>query len=199
MFNKLRQMQQARDFMNYRWFYTSEGRLVVGGKNEDQNELVLRNFLKPNYVVMHTSKPGSPFMIIQEHEPSEKDLNETAVFCAAFSKQWKLGNKKVDIDVFKGSQIYKDKKMKTGTFGVKGKKKKMKVKPELALVIQKGKLRAVPKSKRKEEILVNIQPGKLSKEEATDKIAKKIKDKFHFPISKDEIMQAIPSDGMSVR
>ena len=189
----------ARDFRNYRWFYTNDGKLVIGGKNEDQNELVLRNFLKPNYVVMHTSKPGSGFMIIQSDKPSKDDLNETAIFCGAFSKQWKLGEKQIDVDIFKGNQLHKTKDMRIGTFGVNGKKKKVKVKPELVLVIQKGKLRAVPKVKRKEEILVSIKPGKLSKEEATNKIAKKIKDKFHFPVSKEEIMQVIPSSEMSVR
>lgn len=189
----------ARDYRNYRWFYTNDGKLVVGGKNDDQNELVLKNFLKPSYVVMHTSEPGSGFMIIQSDKPSKDDLNETAIFCAAFSKQWKLGKNKVDVDIFKGSQLYKTKDMKIGTFGVKGRKKKVKVKPELVLVIQKGKLRAVPKVRRDEEVLVSIKHGKLSKEDATDKIAKKIKDEFHFPVSKEEIMQAIPSSEMSVR
>jgi len=199
MFKSLKLINEARDFLNYRWFYTSEGKLVIGGKSEEQNESVLRNFLRPYFVVMHTSKPGSPFMIIQSSEPSKKDLEETAIFCACFSKQWKSGSKEVDIDVFNGSQMYKDKTMKTGTFGVKGRKKKVKTKLDLILIIQNGKLRAVPKIKRNEETLASIKPGKMSKEDATDKIAKRIKDKFHFPISKDEIMQAIPSDGISVR
>ena len=51
----------------------------------------------------------------------------------------------------------------------------------------------------KEKKLGVIKQGKLTKEEAAEKIAKKIKDKFDFPISKDEIMQAIPSDKISVR
>ena len=199
MFKSLSQIREGRDYRNFRWFYTNDGKLVVGGKNEDQNELVLRNFLKPDYVVMHTSKPGSPFMIIQDDKPSNGDLDETAVYCASFSQQWKTGDKKVDIDIFKGSQLYKDKNMKIGTFGINGKKENKKVKPELVLVIQKGKLRAVPKIKRDEEILADIKPGKLTKDEAVDKIAKKIKDKFNLPISKDEIMQAIPSGNINVK
>ncbi len=199
----LKLLTPARDYRNYRWFYTSEGKLVVGGKSEDQNELVLKNFRKSNYTIMHTSKPGSPFMIIQTDSPSKKDLDEAAVFCAAFSKEWKnlKGSKgKISIDIFKGNQIFKDKGMKTGTFGVKGLKRKVKVKPELVVIIQKGKLRAVPKIKgRKEQVLVDINPGKLSKEQAVDQIAKKIKDKFHLPVSKEEIMQAIPSGNMDVK
>ncbi|MEK6936356.1 MAG: NFACT RNA binding domain-containing protein [Nanoarchaeota archaeon] len=186
------------DYKNYRWFFTSDGSLVIGGKSDEQNELVLNNFLKPNYIIMHTSAPGSSFMIIQSDKPSKNDIEETAIFTGCFSKQWKTGSKKIDIDIFKGSQIYKIKSMKTGTFGVKGDKKTIKINPELILVIQNGKFRAVP-STIKEKKLAEIKQGNLSKEEASEKLAKIIKDKFHLPVHKDEIMQAIPSDKLSVR
>ncbi len=202
MLKALRLLNPAKNYLHYRWFYTSEGKLVVGGKSENQNELVIRNFRKPNYTVMHTSKPGSPFMIIQNDSPSKKDLDEAAVFCGCFSKEWKKlksARDKIDIDIFKANQLHKSKAMKIGTFGVTGKKKTVKIKPELMIIIQKGKLRAVPKTKTKEQILVEVKPGKLSKEKAAEKIAKKIKDKFHFPVSKEEIMQAIPSGNMSVK
>jgi hypothetical protein len=149
---------------------------------------------------MHTSEPGSSFMIIQSEKPSKKELEESAVFTACFSQQWKKikPNQKIEIDVFKGSQLYKTKLMKTGTFGIKGEKKVMRVSPKLVLIIQKGKIRAVPKNGR-EKKLAEIKPGKLSKEQASEKIAKKIRDKFHFPISREEIMSAIPSDRLSVK
>lgn len=185
-------------FENYRWFFTSNGILVVGGKSDSQNELAIKNFLKPEYIVIHTSQPGSSFMIIQSDIPSKKDIDETAVFCACFSKQWKLSKKTIEVDIFQGKQIYKTKAMKTGTFGVHGDKKTLKVKPELVLVIQKGRLKAVPQT-TKEKKLVEITQGNLSKEQAAEKIAKKIKDKYHFPISRDEIMSAIPSDKLNVK
>lgn len=198
MLNLLSKSGQDTDYRNYKWFFTSEGKLVVGGKSDEQNEEVIRNFLRPDYIIMHTSLPGSPFMIIQDDNPSKKDIRETAIFTAAFSKQWKNGSKNVDIDIFKGSQIYKIRGMKTGTFGVKGNKETIKVKPELVLIIQKGKIKAVPSNGR-EKILANIKPGKLSKEQAAEKIAKIIRDKFNLPVHKDEVMQAIPSDKIDVR
>ena len=88
--------------------------------------------------------------------------------------------------------------MKTGTFGVKGKKKTINVMPELSLVIQNGKLRAVPKSAKHEKI-AEIKQGNLSKEQAAEKIFKIIKDKYHFPISRDEIMTAIPSSKLMIK
>ncbi len=194
----LKPLSPIKKYENYRWFFTSNNVLVVGGKSEEQNELAIKNFLKPQYIVMHTSAPGSPFMIIQSDKPTKKDLEETAIFTGCFSKQWKKGNKKIDIDIFKGEQIYKLKTMKTGTFGVRGSKETMKIKPELFLIIQKGKFKAVPETKT-EKKLASIKPGKLSKTEAADKLAKIIKDKFHLPVHKEEIMQAIPSDKLGVK
>ena len=194
----MKKMDNQGNYESYRWFFTSGDLLVVGGKNDSQNELVIKNFLKPNYIIMHSSLPGSPFCIIVGDTPDKKDIEETAIFCACFSQQWKSGKKLVDIDIFKGDQIYKKKSMKTGTFGVKGNKKTIKVKPELVLAMQKGKLRAVPKT-TKEEKLVFIGQGNLSKENAITKISEIIKDKYHFPVSRDEISQAIPADKLEVR
>jgi len=188
----------VKEYENYRWFFTSSGVLVVGGKSDEQNESVINRFLKPNFIVMHTALPGSPFMIMISEKPNKKDIEECAIFCGCFSKQWKNGNKNIDIDIFKGLQVYKIKSMKTGTFGVKGDKKKIKINPELVLIIQKGKLRAVPKS-TKEQKLALIKPGKSTKELASEKISKIIKDKFHFPLSKEEIMKAIPSNNLEVK
>jgi hypothetical protein len=193
-----RRLDQSKEYENYRWFFTSNNVLVVGGKSDDQNESTIKHFLKPEYTIMHTSSPGSPFMIIQSNKPTKKDLDETAIYTGCFSKQWKNANKKIEIDVFKGEQIEKLKSMKIGTFGVKGKKQTINVKPELILVIQKGKFRAVP-NPNGESKLANIKPGKLSKEQAAEKLAKIVRDKFHLPAHKEEIMQAIPSDKLSVK
>ena len=163
-----------RKYENFRWFFTSNNVLVVGGKSDEQNEIALQNFSKPNYVIMHTTAPGSPFMIIQSDNPSKMDLEETAIFCACFSQQWKLGKRLIEIDIFKGEQIYKIKGMKIGTFGVKGTKKTLKVKPELVLVIQNGKLKAVPKTTKQEKI-AEIKQGNLSKINASEKISKIIR------------------------
>jgi len=196
----VRKLNPAKDYQNYRWFFTSNNVLVVGGKSDEQNELVIKNFIKPDYTIMHTSEPGSSFMIIQSDQPTKKDLDETAIFTACFSKQWKSGKSKIDVDIFKGSQIYKVKAMKLGTFGVKGDKETVKVNPELVLIIQKGKFKAIPNPhNKKEKVLAEIKRGKSSKEDAASKIAKKIRDKFHLPVHKDEIMQAIPSDKLSVK
>lgn len=178
--------KSAEVYEKYRWFLTSSKKMVIGGKNAQQNEELVNELIQSgkNYTVMHTKQPGSPFSIIQSDSPNQKDLEETAIFTASFSRAWKAKAKKVIIDIFKANQIEKKKEMKIGTFGVSGEKKKMIVEPRLYLTVQKGKLRAVPQEKQSAIIIL---PGNIPK----SKIAEKIAIKLTFPIY--EIIQALPA------
>jgi hypothetical protein len=188
----------GREYLKYRWFFTSLGKLVVGGKSAEQNEDIMKKRLdtQDNFVVMHTSSPGSPFTLIKN--PSKQDLDEMAIFTACFSQQWKQGNSEAEVDIFTTEQISKNQKMKTGTFGVTGKIQRKKARLELALEFQKGKLRAVPRSVVKKPFVI-LLPGKLDKETATQQLVKVIKDRFNYIMSKDEIMAAIPAKDIEIK
>ena len=186
------------NYTKYRWFFTTSGKLVVGGKNSEQNEELVNYIIKEGkeHIVMHTTSPGSPFSFILDDisKLTEKDLEETAIFTACFSQEWKRGKKKAKVDIFTSKQIKKEKGMKIGTFRVIGKSKSKNVELKLVLAVQNGKLRAVPFSTGhyKERILgYIIKPGKLSKKEAILKIYHQVNNDF----SLEEIEQAIPSGG----
>ncbi len=183
------------NYEKYRWFYTSSGKLVIGGKNAEQNEEIMKN-VEVDDVIMHTSTPGSPFCIIKN--PSAKEIEETAIFTACFSHEWKKKKKKSEVHIFRGAQVIKNKGMKTGTFGVMGSVETKKVELKLVLDFQKGKLRALPPSAAKKKILMLV-PGSLDKLRAAEKIADYIKTKHSYPISKEEVMSAIPSDNIGIR
>lgn len=187
--------ENRMNYEKYRWFFTSSGKLVIGGKSAEQNEEIMSE-VRDNDVIMHTSSPGSPFCIIQE--PSKEDIEEVAIFTACFSHEWKKGKNRSEVHIFKGEQVNKNKGMKTGTFGVMGSVKTKKVELKLALDFQKAKLRAVPLAAAKKKIAI-LTPGKLDKNQAAEKILKLIKDKYNYPITKDEVMSAIPSDSIDVR
>jgi hypothetical protein len=178
----------SMDYTKFRWFFTSSGLLVIGGKSAEQNEEIVK-ITKPNSVMLHTSSPGSPFCIIFDTDEGEKDIKEAAIFCAALSKDWKLKKKSIVVDIFRKIQVYKTKSMAKGTFGIKGKTEKISVIPKLYLAFQEGKLRAVPF----ETDIAEITPGKLSKEESAEIIRKKL------GIPKDEIMSALPSEGIELK
>ncbi len=106
----------------YRRFFTLSNKLVVAGKNAEQNEKVIAQADKDEYV-LHTKEAGSPFCNIKANksETNKEDLREAAIFCAKHSQAWKKSKKKTDIEVhvFLGKDIFKTKDMKLGTFGVR--------------------------------------------------------------------------------
>ena len=112
-------------YEKFRWFFTSNGKLVIGGKSAEQNEEVLKNHLDKDDLVMHTKQAGSPFSVIKNGKGiNASEINEVAVFTVSFSRAWREGKKKAEIHIFKPEQIVKEKGQKKGTFAVLGKVQK---------------------------------------------------------------------------
>lgn len=188
------------NYQKYRWFYTLSGKLVVGGKSAAQNdELIHRiKMSKKEFVIMHTSAPGSPFSVIlaDPSEVSKSDLEESATFTGCFSQSWKFMGNTVKVDIFTAGQLYKSKEMKEGTWGVSGNVKEISVPLILVLTRQESLLRAVPEKtvKHSRDIMVKLKPGKISKEELVAKLATELADHF----SQAELLSALPSGGFSI-
>jgi len=111
--------------VNFREYVTTSGLRVLGGKNAESNDELVERAM-PKDVMLHTSAPGSPFVNVGEN-PSKKDLNEAAVFCAKFSQDWRDSKGDVIVNMFKRSDMNKESIMKSGTWSVK-KQEKIKVK-----------------------------------------------------------------------
>lgn len=193
-------MKQNKNwYEKYRWFFTSSGNLVIGGKSAGQNEEVVENHISRNDLVMHTAQPGSPFSIIktEKEELGEADLNETAVFTASFSRAWRRGKKHAQIHIFKPGQIMKEKNQKQGTFSVLGKVQKATAELKLVLTIQKDRLRAVPETAA-EGVFCIIKPGKITKEKAAETISK-ILQKEILKFSREEILNALPTGKFKIQ
>jgi len=187
-----------KDYKKYKWFYTSSGKLVVGGKSAEQNDELMRKIVKSGkeYYVMHTALPGSPFCVIIADiaKINNKDQEECAIFTGCFSRAWKQQKKFTKVDIFRASQLEKIKGMKTGTWKVMGKVKRVKVNLKLVLVKQKGVYRAVPeKSARKKDIVLKVCPGNVNKEKMIDELKKEIKDE---KVKTDELLSALPAGGV---
>jgi predicted ribosome quality control (RQC) complex YloA/Tae2 family protein len=104
--------------MAFRQFTTSSGKNVLAGKNADQNDELVNQFLGTDNMLLHSALPGSPFCVIQELNPNRQDLKETAIFCASKSQDWRDNQQDVIVHVFSGKETYKGRGMKAGTFGV---------------------------------------------------------------------------------
>jgi len=113
--------------MRFREIITNMNTLIIAGRNAQNNEELIAQVGK-NEEIFHTIAAGSPFVNIKG-KARRGDIKQAAIFCAAYSREWKKNKKDVVVHRFKGKDIYKEKRMKTGTFGIK-KFKRIKVKKD---------------------------------------------------------------------
>jgi predicted ribosome quality control (RQC) complex YloA/Tae2 family protein len=104
--------------VNFRKFVTNSGLEVFGGRDSENNDKLVFE-ASPNDVMLHTSAPGSPFVNVGEGA-SKTDIKEASVFCAKYSQDWRDSKRDVVVDVFLRKDMDKDKRMKSGTWSVKG-------------------------------------------------------------------------------
>ncbi len=79
-------------YERYRWFYTSDGLLAIGGRDASSNSSVIRKHLEKNDKVFHAEIFGSPFFILKNCSGvSLASLRETAKATVCFSRAWKEG------------------------------------------------------------------------------------------------------------
>jgi predicted ribosome quality control (RQC) complex YloA/Tae2 family protein len=123
--------------MAFREYQTSTGKNVLLGKSAETNEELVNQTAK-NELVLHTSKPGSPFANIKDKASNltKKEIYEAAIMCAKHSQDWRDNKKDVPVSIFSASDIFKSPDMKNGTFGVK-KDKKIIVKKQDILEFEK--------------------------------------------------------------
>ncbi|MFW6282596.1 MAG: NFACT RNA binding domain-containing protein [Minisyncoccales bacterium] len=117
--------------IKFREFILESGTRVLAGKDAESNEALIEQ-VQPEEVVLHTKERGSPFVNIKGSSSRIKeffsdDLKKAAIICARYSHDWRDNKSDVIVHKFKGKDIYKEKKMPLGTFGVR-KKKNIKIK-----------------------------------------------------------------------
>jgi len=131
-------------YEKYRWFYSSNGFSVIGGRDASSNEVLFKKHLDPNDLVFHTTFPGSPLTIVKNPNDKEipaKTIQEVADFVASYSRAWKENWGVVDVFYVKPEQVSKSPPtgefLPKGSFMVSGKKNFIKnAKTELALGLE---------------------------------------------------------------
>ena len=79
-------------YERYRWFFTSDGFLVIGGRDAASNSAVVRKHLAKNDKIFHADIFGSPFFILKNADDAPTaSINETAHATVCFSRAWREG------------------------------------------------------------------------------------------------------------
>ncbi len=107
-------------YERYRWFVTTNGYLVIGGRDSSSNSAVIRKHMTENDIVFHAEVHGSPFFLVKNARNKEDSnfLEETAQATVSFSRAWKDGLSSADAYWVFPNQVKKG--APTGQFLPKG-------------------------------------------------------------------------------
>ena len=131
-------------YEKFRWFISSNGFLVIGGRDASSNETIFKKYIMPYDLIFHTNFSGSPLTVIKNPENKEipeSSIKEAADFVASFSIAWKENWGVVDVFYVLANQISKTppsgEYLPKGSFMISGKKNVIKdAKTELALRLE---------------------------------------------------------------
>ncbi|MEM3736476.1 MAG: ribosome rescue protein RqcH [Candidatus Bathyarchaeia archaeon] len=114
------QLPEKKWYEKYRFFTSSEGFLVVCGRDASSNEALIRRYVEEGDLVLHADLPGSPFAVIKTggRAPSEVTIAEAAQFTVSYSRAWREGLGSADAYWVKASQV--SKKAPSGEYLSKG-------------------------------------------------------------------------------
>ena len=195
-------------FERFRWFISSDGNIVVGGKDVKTNELVVKKYLKEGDRYAHADIQGAPSIIVKSNginnEPlgiSKETLVEACIFAASYSKAWKQFAEAQSYWVLP-EQVSKTAQtgefVPRGAFIIRGKRNYQRCKLEIAIgeitIDDEKKIMTGPISsvKKRTDKYVVLEPGAIKKSEISKKLAKA------FNVNVDKIDRILPSGGVTV-
>jgi hypothetical protein len=116
-------------YERFRWFHSSDGFLVIGGRDVDSNEEIYAKYLEKRDLAMHTDAPGAPLTVIKTggEEVPESTLLEAAIFAVSNSSLWKARVASGDCYMVKGDQVTKTPEhgefLRKGSFVIRGERR----------------------------------------------------------------------------
>ncbi len=109
-------------YEKYRWFFTSDDLLAIGGKDASSNSVIIRRHLTENDYVFHAEVNGSPFFVLQNANNSKADISQSIIEVSqatvSFSRSWRDALSSSDAYWVYSSQLKKG--APTGQFLPKG-------------------------------------------------------------------------------
>ncbi|MCC7570264.1 DUF814 domain-containing protein [Candidatus Micrarchaeota archaeon] len=194
---KIKRAQREKSwYEKFNWFITSEGKLAVGGKDAQQNDILYSKYFEDNDLFFHAEIKGASAVILKNGvNASERELYETAQFAACYSKAWVSGLATIDTYHMRKDQVSKHTSegyTGKGGFALKGERKWYKnmelkltlyakeVEGVLILHVFPGDLQTKPK--------IVVVPGKKKKGEISKTVSKLLK------VHPDEVIMMLPGN-----
>ena len=123
---KKRIKKNLKWYEKHRWFISSDNTLVVGGRDANSNELIVKKYLDPNDIYLHADIHGASSVSIKLNgeELNENIIKESGEFAASFSSAWSMGFTTQDVYWVHPDQVTKTPEsgefLKKGSFVIRG-------------------------------------------------------------------------------
>jgi len=206
-------------YEKFRWFHSSDGLLVIGGRDATTNEIIIKRHMEPHDVVFHAEITGAPFVLVKTKgkEVPDRTMQEAAQFAASYSRAWREGLGALDVYWVRPEQVSKTppsgEYLSRGAFMIRGSKNYVKGVPlEVAVGIRTGdehvNVVGGPSNaiSSQTQIYVKIVPGR----ESSGKLAKQVRSKLArlapedmrqkiLNIRLEEIQRFIPAGGGTIK
>jgi predicted ribosome quality control (RQC) complex YloA/Tae2 family protein len=195
--------KELKWFEKLRWFLSSDNHLIIGGRDANSNEEVVKKYLDNDDIYLHADMHGAPSTVIKKEnvEIDEITLRQAAIFASSFSSAW--SNLYSSADAF---WVYPNQVSKTpesgefltkGSFVIRGKKNYLRgvnLKIAIGIVDYQGKRvmsGPIDALKAHTDKYVVITPGYVKKEATAKEILHKINE--DNLISLDDVVRVLPS------
>lgn len=203
LYPKKRVKKNLKWYEKLRWFLSSDNTLVIGGRDANTNESVVKKYLDNNDIYLHADIHGASSIVakLEGKEASDKVLQESASFAASFSSAWSKGFSTQDVYWVHPDQVSKTPQagefVAKGSFIIRGNRNYVrgaKVQIAIGIVDYEGKrIMAGPVEalEAHSENFVVLKPGYTKKEAIAKKILHKINEDDLLNI--DDIVRVLPA------
>ncbi len=204
---------KKRWFDRFRWFYTSDNVLVIGGRDAGQNEELVKKYLEGKDTFVHADVHGASVVIVKGETAH---LDEVAVFAVVYSGAWRAGHGAADVYAARADQVSKTAEsgeyLSRGSFVVRGERTWYRdVLLEVAVGLQKrpeariigGPVSAVrPRSDQ----VITLRPGTFEPNDAAKKVVRILRDRLppedqkalKFALNTEAVAFFIPPGGSEI-
>lgn len=198
-------------YEKFRWFISSDGFLVLAGRDAATNEILIKKHTSPSDIVLHAEAHGAPFVVVKTNTvlPPDPTILEAAQFAVSHSRLWEDKAASGDAYWVRPDQVSKEapsgQYLTRGAFMVTGKRnyvKGLELRIAIGIQLEANKARIIggPPSAIRTHALsyVEIVPGATARHSLARKIlfelskAEQVRTQIKT-LTIDELMSYLPS------
>ena len=178
-------VMKKRYYHRFRWFITSDGVLVLGGKDAAQNEELVRRYMEGGDRFVHADVHGASVVIVKG---ATERMDEVAQFAASYSGAWRSGHATADVYAVSPQQVSKTPEsgeyISRGSFVVRGEREYLRDVPlGVAIGVQREPELAViggPPSAvaPRADPAVILKPGTFEPNDAAKKVLRALRNRL---------------------